>query len=71
MADTKHTKSTSEEESQTSGFKFPFGNFEEMFKKMQNCCGSDKGSFDCCAMMRQMCGGTSKDTEKQVNADEQ
>ncbi len=57
MADTKHTKTTSKEETQNSGFKFPCGNFEEMSNMMQNCCGSGEGSFDCCAMMRQMCGG--------------
>ncbi len=63
MADTTHTTSTPKEESQTTGFKFPFGNCEDMFNMMQNCCGSDKSSFDCCAMMQQMCGGTPKEKE--------
>ncbi len=63
MTDTKQTTSTPKEESQTTGFKFPFGNCKEMFKMMQNCCGSDKSSFDCCAKMQQMCGETPKEKE--------
>ena len=63
MAETKHTKSTSKDENQATGFTFPFGNCEEMFNMMSNCCGSDKSSFDCCAKMQQMWGGTPKEKE--------
>lgn len=65
MADTTHTTSTSKEHTQTSGFTFPFGNCEDMIANMQNCCGSDEGSFDCCANMQQMCGDSTKETNKQ------
>ena len=65
MTDTKQTTSTSKENTHTSGFNFPFGNFGEMFKKMQNCCGGDERSFDCCAKMQQMCGGKEQETEEQ------
>ena len=63
MTDTKHT--TSKENTRASGFTFPFGNCAEMFANMQNCCGSDERSFDCCASMRQMWGGKEQEAQEQ------
>ena len=58
------TKSTPEKESQESGFNFPFWNFEEMCKKMQeSCCGSS-GSSNCSEMMQRMFGNGSKEKEE-------
>ena len=64
MSNPKKTKANSEQESQTSGFNCCDGNFEDMFKKMQEFCGSKEKSFDCCAMMRNMSGETSKKPQK-------
>ncbi len=63
MTDTKQTKSAPKKESQTFGFGFHCGNFKEMFEMMKKCQGGDEGSFDCCAMMQQMCGGTFEEKE--------
>jgi hypothetical protein len=65
MADSQKTKSNSKQESQASGFKFPCGNFEEMFKMMQNFCRDGEGSFNCCEKMQQMCGDAPKESQKQ------
>ncbi len=58
------TKSKPEKESQESGFNFPFGNFGEMCKKMQEfCCGSE-GSSNCSEMMQRMFSSASKEEEE-------
>ena len=64
MTKKKQTESSHKDESKTSNINFPFGNFEEMFKMMQKSCDGGKGSFGCCAMMQQMCGGTTKEPEE-------
>ncbi len=53
-----------EEKSQESGFKFPFGNFEEMCKKMQESCCSSEGSSNCSEMMQRMFSNASKEKEE-------
>ena len=60
MVDPKETKSKSEEKSKDNGFNCCDGNFNEMFEKMQEFCGSKEKSFDCCAMMQQMPGNNAK-----------
>ncbi len=64
MADPKEAESTPKEESQTSGFDCCGQNFDEMFKKMQEFCGSKEKSFDCCAMMQQMFGNNAEKPQK-------
>jgi hypothetical protein len=63
MADSKQKDSTAKEESRTSGFNFPCGNFEEMSKMMQNFFGGGGSPNDCCEKLQQMCRGTSKESE--------
>jgi hypothetical protein len=64
MARTKPKGSASKEKTPESGCGFSCGNFEEMFKMMQNSCSADKSSSDCCAMMQQMCCGKAKEKVK-------
>jgi hypothetical protein len=64
MADSQKTKSTPNQKSQEPAFNFPCGNFEKMFKMMQNFCGDGEGSFNCCEKMQQMCGGAPEKSEK-------
>lgn len=54
MAGSKETKSKSEEKIQDDGFNCCDGNFEDLFGKMKEFCGSKEKSFDCCEMMQQM-----------------
>ncbi len=61
MAESKQKESKTKEQSQASG---TCCNIEDMFKKMQNFCGGDEGSFNCDTMMQRMCQGESKGTEK-------
>ncbi len=60
------TKQTGSEKSQAFGFKFFFGNCEEMFKKMQNFCGN-KSSSDCCSMAKKMFDSTARETDTSSN----
>ncbi len=64
MADPKEAESTPKEESQTSGFNCCGQNFDDMFKKMQEFCGSKEKSFDCCEMMQQMFGNNAEKSQK-------
>ena len=64
MANPKEAESTHKEKSQTSGFDCCSQNFDDMFKKMQEFCDSKEKSFDCCEMMRNMSGETSKKSQK-------
>ena len=54
MADPRETKSKPEDKSQDNGFNCCDGDFEEMFGKMKEFCGSKEKSFDCCEMMQKM-----------------
>ncbi len=63
MVDPKETESTSREESQASCCDFTFENCGEIFKKMQDCCSGKEIPGDCCAMMRKMFGGASKEAD--------
>jgi len=60
MTDPKQTKSKPEEKSKSNGFNCCDGNIEEMFNKMQEFCGGNEKSFNCCEMMQQMCANTSE-----------
>ena len=64
MEDQKKTESSSKDDSQKKDYNCCAGNFNEMFAKMQDLCGSNEKSFDCCAMMRNMSGETSKEPQK-------
>ncbi len=64
MADQKKTESRPKEDSQNKGFNCCDGNFEDMFKKMQEFCGSKEKSFDCCEMMQQMFGNNAEKSQK-------
>ncbi len=33
---------------------FPFGDCQEMFERMKECCGDMADTFDCCSMMGKM-----------------
>ena len=64
MADSKETKSKSEEKTQDDGFNCCDGNFEEMINKMQDFCGSKEKSVDCCEMMQQMLSNSMEKPQK-------
>jgi hypothetical protein len=40
--------------SKETGSVFPFGDCQEMFEKMSECCGDMSNVFDCCSMMGEM-----------------
>lgn len=65
MTDTGQRESTPKEESQASGFRFPFGNCAELIEKMQEFCGGSEGYYSCCATAEQTCCGTSEEAAKQ------
>ncbi len=63
MTDKKKTAYTSNDKSTTKEFNCCNGSMDDMSKMMQNFF-SEKDSFDCRAMMQQMCSDKSKETKK-------
>jgi hypothetical protein len=41
-------------ESKETGSDFPFGDCQEMFEKMKECCADMADTFDCCSVMGKM-----------------
>ena len=64
MEDTKQTKSTKNERPGGSNFKPGCCNFDNMAQMMQKFCEGKEGTFDCCAMMKKMCGTASRESDK-------
>jgi hypothetical protein len=52
MDSREKTKKDDKSTERSSGF--PFGDCEEMFEKMSECCGDMSKLFDCCSMMEKM-----------------
>jgi hypothetical protein len=52
MVSKEKTKDGGKSKERGSGF--PFGDCQEMFEKMSECCGDESNVFDCCSMMGKM-----------------
>lgn len=64
MKETKEKKSTKAGAPWGFGSRCSWGNFENMARMMEWCCGSREGRFDCLAMMKKMCGMAPGESDK-------
>jgi hypothetical protein len=47
-------KTKDRDKSKEAGSDFPFGDCQEMFERMKECCGDMADTSDCCSMMGKM-----------------